>query len=144
MQINDLLKGIGKASDLHLGVQQPPVLRINGELVPQEDLPPITEEETRQILATIANAEQKETFSREKELDFAYSVPGLARFRVNVLRQRGTLSFAFRTIPVKIPTLDELGLPPILKQLALKQRGLILITGQPAAANPTQNFSRYY
>lgn len=109
MQINDLLKRTleKKASDLHLEALHPPVLRIDGELVIQEDIPPVSEEDTRQVLATVATSEQKETFVREKELDFAYSVPGLARFRVNVLRQRGKLSFAFRTIPIKIPTLDE-------------------------------------
>jgi twitching motility protein PilT len=139
MLINDLLKRTleKRASDLHLEALHPPVLRIDGELVIQEDIPPFSEEDTREVLATIATAEQKESFVKEKELDFAYSVPGLARFRVNVLRQRGKLSFAFRTIAVKIPTLDDLGMPPILKQLALKQRGMILITGQTGSGKST-------
>src|SRR5690606_9442813 len=81
--------------------------------------------------------DQMDFFTREKELDFAYSVPGLARFRVNVLKQRGTLSFAFRLIPFHIPTLDELGMPPVLKQLALKRRGLILVTGQTGSGKST-------
>jgi twitching motility protein PilT len=139
MIIEDLLKRVveKKASDLHLVVRQSPILRINGDLVVQNDMPPVTDELTQQILSQITNQEQLDFFNKEKELDFAYSVPGLARFRVNVLRQRGTLSFAFRIIPFHIPTLDELGMPPVLKQLALKRRGLILVTGQTGSGKST-------
>lgn len=125
------------ASDLHIGVRNKPILRINGDLVIQEDLPPVTDEETRQLLVDITTPEQLQQFQKEKELDFAYSVPGLARFRVNVLLQRGTLSFAFRVVPIKIPTLDELNMPPVMKQLAAKKRGLILVTGQTGSGKST-------
>ena len=103
----------------------------------QNDMPPVTDALTQHVLSQITNQEQLDFFNKEKELDFAYSVPGLARFRVNVLRQRGTLSFAFRIIPFHIPTLDELGMPPVLKQLALKRRGLILVTGQTGSGKST-------
>ncbi len=125
------------ASDLHIGVRNKPILRINGDLVIQEDLPPVTDEETRQLLVDITTPEQLQQFQKEKELDFAYSVPGLARFRVNVLLQRSTLSFAFRVVPIKIPTLDELNMPPVMKQLAAKKRGLILVTGQTGSGKST-------
>lgn len=139
MNIGELLKRVveKQASDLHLVVRQSPILRIHGDLVVQDDLPPVSDEDTREIITSITTNEQMEIFNREKELDFAYSVPGLARFRVNVLKQRGTLSFAFRVIPFHIPTLDELGMPPVLKQLALKRRGLILITGQTGSGKST-------
>jgi len=139
MEINDLLKRVldKSASDLHLIVGTPPVLRIHGDLIVQKDLPVVSQEEAQQMLSTITTKEHIDFFNKERELDFAYSVPGLSRFRVNVLRQRGTLSFAFRLVPFKIPTLDELGMPPVLKQLAMKKRGLILITGQTGSGKST-------
>jgi twitching motility protein PilT len=139
MEINDLLKKVleKSASDLHLIVGNAPVLRIHGDLVVQKDLPVVTQVEAQQMLSAITTQEHIDFFNKEKELDFAYSIPGLSRFRVNVLRQRGTLSFAFRLVPFKIPTLDELGMPPILKQLALKKRGLILVTGQTGSGKST-------
>jgi twitching motility protein PilT len=139
MLIDDLLKIMVEknASDLHIGVGQKPVLRLNGDLIIQNDLPPISAEDAQQALLNVSTLEQLEYFKQEKELDLAYSVPGLARFRVNVLRQRGTLSFAFRQIPFKIPSLDELGMPPVLKTLAAKRKGLVLITGQTGSGKST-------
>jgi twitching motility protein PilT len=125
------------ASDLHIGVPSPPILRINGDLKVQTDLPPVTNADTENILNFIATPEQIKKFKDEKEIDFAYSVSGLARFRVNVLRQRGTLSIAIRVVPYRIPTLDELGVPPVIKQIALKRRGLILITGRTGSGKST-------
>ncbi len=125
------------ASDLHLMVNSRPVLRIHGDLVPQEDLPSLSAGEVESIFEQVANQEQQTTFRIERELDFAYSVPGLARFRVNVLRQRGTISLAFRLIPFKTPTIDELGLPQICKELIIKPRGLILITGAAGTGKST-------
>jgi len=139
MHINELLtlmvnKG---ASDLHLTVPSPPVLRINGELVPQEDLPAITPRDVELALEQAASEEQRAAFDRDWELDFAYPVPGLARFRVNALRQRGVISLAFRFIPFYIPSIDELGLPQILKDLILRPRGIILITGPSGSGKST-------
>jgi twitching motility protein PilT len=139
MDALDLLKLVVEkgASDLHVGVPSPPILRINGELKVQTSLPPVTDADTEKMLNLIATREQVKLFNEQKEIDFAYSVPGLARFRVNVLRQRGTLSIAFRVVPFKIPTLDSLGLPPIIQQIALKRRGLILVTGRTGSGKST-------
>jgi len=139
MDILDLLwlmkqKG---ASDLHIRVPVPPVFRIDGNLVPQTDLPPVTPEYAENVFKQITTPEQREKFYQDKELDFAYGVSKLARFRVNVLQQRGTLSIAFRMIPFEVPTIDELGLPQVCKELVLKPRGLILVTGPTGSGKST-------
>ncbi len=137
--IDELLKLMVEkgASDLHITVPSPPVLRIHGELVAQDHLPPTRPADSEAIFEQITTAEEREVFSKELELDFAYSVPGLARFRVNALQQRGTMSLAFRFVPFRIPSIDELGLPPICKELVLKPKGLILVTGQAGAGKST-------
>jgi twitching motility protein PilT len=139
METNELLKlMVNKcASDLHLTVSSPPVLRIDGELVPQEDLPPLTAEDIELALEQVSTEEQRAVFDSEWELDFAYGVPGLARFRVNVLRQRGVISLAFRFVPFYIPSIDEWELPQIFKELILKPSGLILITGTSGSGKST-------
>jgi twitching motility protein PilT len=139
MLINDLLKIMleKNSSDLHIGTRQKPVMRVSGDLDVQEDLPDLSDQDMQQILANVASSEQIEYFNKERELDLAYSVPGLARFRVNVLRQRGTISLCFRLIPFKIPSLDDLGLPAVFKKLALKRKGLVLITGQTGSGKST-------
>jgi len=138
-QITELLKLTvdNKASDLHLRVPSPPVLRIDGELVIQEDLPPVTNEDVEMIFQYITTPEQRNIFLSELELDFAYSVSGLARFRVSVMRQRNTISIAFRVVPFKVLTIDDLGLPQICKDLILKPRGLILVTGPTGSGKST-------
>jgi twitching motility protein PilT len=125
------------ASDLHIRVPVPPVFRIDGNLVPQTDLPPVTPEYAENVFKQITTPEQREKFYQDKELDFAYGVSKLARFRVNVLQQRGTLSIAFRMIPFEVPTIDELGLPQVCKELVLKARGLILVTGPTGSGKST-------
>jgi twitching motility protein PilT len=139
MEMNELLKlMVNKgASDLHLTVSSPPVLRIDGELIAQEDLPPLTAEDIELALEQVSTEEQRAAFDSEWELDFAYGVPGLARFRVNVLRQRGAISLAFRFVPFYIPSIDEWGLPQIFKELILKPSGLILITGTSGSGKST-------
>ena len=139
MDIKTLLKlTVDKgASDLHIGVPNSPVFRIQGDLISQTDVSPITKEDVEQILTAITTPEQLKLFDEEKELDFAYSVPGIARFRVNALRQRGTTSIAFRFVPFIIPTIDDLELPQILKKLVLKPRGLILVTGHTGSGKST-------
>jgi len=139
MEMNELLKlMVNKgASDLHLTVSSPPVLRIDGELIPQEDLPPLTAEDIELALEQVSTEEQRAAFDSEWELDFAYGVPGLARFRINVLRQRGVISLAFRFVPFYIPSIDEWGLPQIFKELILKPSGLILITGTSGSGKST-------
>ncbi len=125
------------ATDLHVKVPSPPVLRIDSVLVPQEEWPPFTTKDIEEIFAEITTEEQREAFSNEQELDFAYSVPGLVRFRVNALRQRGTMSLAFRRVPYNVPSIDELELPQICKELILKPRGLILVTGPAGSGKST-------
>ena len=139
MDINELLKlAVDKgASDLHLRVPSPPVVRVDGELQPQDDMPSLTANDVELVLEQIASQAQRETLLRENELDFAYGVPALARFRVSVLRQRGTLSIAFRQVPFAIPTIEQLGLPSICKRLILKPRGLILVTGPTGSGKST-------
>jgi len=139
MEINELLKlMVNKgASDLHLTVPSPPVFRIDGELIPQEHLPPLTTEDVELALEQVSTQEQRTFFEREWELDFAYSVPGLARFRVNALRQRCIISLAFRFVPFYIPSIDEWGLPQIFKELILRPRGIILVTGPSGSGKST-------
>jgi twitching motility protein PilT len=139
MQVEQLLRRVldKGASDLHIRVPSPPVLRIQSELITQDDLPPVTADEAEQIFLAITTPQEVETFRQKKELDLSYTLPGSARFRVNVLQQRGTLSIAFRMIPLKVPSIDELSLPPILKELVLKPRGLILVTGHTGSGKST-------
>lgn len=125
------------ASDLHLKVSSPPVLRIDGVLVPQDDLPPLTAPDIESAFKQVTTEDQRIAFARERYLDLAYSVHGLARFRLNILQQRGTLSLAFRLIPFKIPSIDELELPQICKELVMKPRGLILVTGPAGSGKST-------
>jgi twitching motility protein PilT len=139
MQIDELLKSMVNkaASDLHLTVTSPPVFRIDGELIPQEDLPPMAAKDIELVLEQIATQNQKSVFDSESELDCTYTIPGLARFRVNALRQRGVISLAFRFVPFYIPSIDEWGLPQILKELILKPKGLILVTGPSGSGKST-------
>jgi len=138
MDIIELLKVMveKRASDLHLRVPSPPVLRVDGELLPLNQ-PQATMEDIETAFDYITTPEQRNRFHLEKELDFAYSVPGLARFRVSVMRQRGTISLAFRLVPFKVFTIDELALPPITKDLIMKPRGLILVTGPTGSGKST-------
>ncbi|MFH1638796.1 MAG: type IV pilus twitching motility protein PilT [Chloroflexota bacterium] len=126
-----------EASDLHLKVPSPPTLRINGTIVPQDDLPRLSPQDMEAVFMQITDEEKRNTFYQEKELDCAYSVPRLARFRANVMRQRGTVSINFRLVPFKIPTPEELGLPQICKELVVKPRGLILVTGPTGSGKST-------
>lgn len=125
------------ATDLHLKVPSPPVLRIDGALIRQEDLSPVTPESIQSVFEEITCHDQRVAYDREREIDFAYAVPGLARFRVSALQQRGTISLVFRLVPIKTPSIDELGLPQICRELALKPRGLILVTGPAGSGKST-------
>jgi len=125
------------ASDLHLRLPSKPVLRIDGSLVIQEDFPIISADYMNETLNLICTPEQKSLFFRELELDFAYTISSGVRFRVNVMRQRGSISMAFRVISSKIPTIDDLALPQICKQLIMKPSGLILVTGPTGSGKTT-------
>ncbi len=139
MKIGDILKRMVEqgASDLHLKVPSPPVLRVDGTLIPQQDMPPLEPVDIERIFQEITNEDHRLQFLKRRELDFAYSLHGLARFRVNVLQQRGTMGIAFRLVPYEVPTIDGFGLPKILKEIVLKPRGLILVTGPTGAGKST-------
>jgi twitching motility protein PilT len=139
MQVEMLLRLMAQkgASDLHLRVPGPPVFRIDGMLVPQEELSLLTPSDLTEAFEQITTTSQRKTFYEELELDFAHSLPGVARFRVNAMLQRGTLSIAFRRIPFEIPSIDKLGLPQICKDLVTKPRGLILVTGPTGSGKST-------
>jgi twitching motility protein PilT len=139
MEINELLQLMvcKRASDLHLKIPSHPVLRIDGALIPQDDLPQITVKAIDDIFEHITTPEHRAAFLKSRDLDFAYSIPGLARFRVNVLQQRGTKGINFRLVPFAVPTIDQLGLPQIFKELILKPRGLILVTGPTGSGKST-------
>jgi twitching motility protein PilT len=118
-----------KASDLHLTVPSPPILRIDGSLHIIQNLSPLSPGDVESYYEEITSAERRSEFSKNRELDFAYSIPGLTRCRVNILQQRSTFSIAIRLIPFGVPTIEELNLPQICKDLVLKPMGLMLITG---------------
>jgi len=139
MEINELLKLMidKQASDLHMKVPSKPVLRIDGVLMPQEDLPPLDEKDVEMAFERIANPTQRSIFLKEKELDFAYSVPGLARFRVSIMRQRGTISINFRMVPFDIKSIHGLELPQKIRELIIKKNGLVLVTGPAGSGKST-------
>ena len=118
--IDDLLEQMLElnASDLHLAVGAAPALRVRGSLVPAVGADVLDSEATRQALYSILTSEQQKQLELDRQIDFAYSLPGVARFRVNAFFQRGSIGAAFRLVPGKIRTLDELGLPPVLHALA--------------------------
>lgn len=139
MHINDLLKIATEkgASDLHLKVGSHPVLRIDGELVPLVDLKRLMQEDTIAMAFSIMNNRQKQKFKDHLEIDIAYSVPGLGRFRCNIFQQRGTVGLVLRVIPVKILTVRELYLPAVLEKIAMEPRGLVLCTGTTGSGKST-------
>ncbi|MFL5407087.1 MAG: type IV pilus twitching motility protein PilT [Myxococcales bacterium] len=136
--LHQLLKAMVEkgASDLHITTGSPPQLRIDGSLVPLKT-PPLTPVETKQLCYSILADAQKHKFEEENELDLSFGVKGLSRFRANIFMQRGAVGAAFRTIPFKILTFAELGLPPIISELAKKPRGLVLVTGPTGSGKST-------
>ncbi len=124
------------ASDLHITTGSPPQLRIDGDLVPLK-MNPLTPVETKQLCYSILTDAQKHKFEEDNELDLSFGVKGLSRFRSNIFMQRGAVAGAFRTIPFKILTFQELGLPPIVQELSKKPRGLMLVTGPTGSGKST-------
>ena len=138
MEILELLaKAIElKASDLHLTVASPPIIRVNGKLEKLSDSR-LMPEDTQRIIHQMLTVDQINVFENKGELDFSYSYPGLGRFRVNVYKQRGSYSMALRVVSLSVPSMETLKLPVILKDLAMKQRGLILVTGPTGSGKST-------
>jgi twitching motility protein PilT len=126
-----------KASDLHLVVGFPPFLRVVGDIDPLIDVEPVQPEDARAALVDLTTPEEREEFYRTLELDFGYNVPGVGRIRCNAAQQRGSISLAIRLLPPKIPTLDELELPAICKDLATKPRGLVVVSGPTGSGKST-------
>ena len=126
-----------RASDLHLTAGARPTLRIRGRLTPLEDYPKLSPADTREIVYSILGNDQRQRLETDWQLDFAYSIPGLARFRVNAYYQRASIGAAFRLIPAELKTVDELGLPPVLHELAKRPRGFVLVTGPTGSGKST-------
>ncbi|MBI5495477.1 MAG: type IV pilus twitching motility protein PilT [Deltaproteobacteria bacterium] len=136
--LHQLLKAMIEkgASDLHLTTGSPPQLRIDGVLVPLKT-PPLTPVDTKQLCYSILTDAQKHQFEEQNELDLSFGVKNLSRFRANLFLQRGAVAGAFRTIPFKILTFQELGLPPVIGELADRPRGLVLVTGPTGSGKST-------
>ncbi len=124
------------ASDMHITTGSPPVLRIDGAVVPLK-LPPLSPVESKQLCYEVLGEEQKVAFEKKSELDLSFPVKGLARFRANLFMQRGSVGGAFRQIPFKISRLEDLGVPPVIADLANRPRGLILVTGPTGSGKST-------
>jgi twitching motility protein PilT len=139
MNLNDILSMALKSStsDIHLKAGLPPVFRIDGNLRPLPKAPRLTAEAVRSMCEAIMNDRQRAKFEEANEVDLAYGVPGLGRFRANVFMQRNSVSAVFRAIPFKVATLDDLLMPSILKKIAEEQRGLVLVTGATGSGKST-------
>jgi twitching motility protein PilT len=125
------------ASDVHLSPGFAPAVRVRGEIAGLEGFPKLNPTDTREIVYSLLNDSQRKRFENEQQLDFAYSVPGVARFRVNVFFQRGSISAAFRHIPNQIESLESLGLPAVLSDFTRKPRGFVLVTGPTGSGKST-------
>ncbi len=139
MDVNDLLKIAVErgASDLHLKVGNYPMLRLHGHLVPAAEERRLTHEDTAAFAAAVMSTAQRQKFSKLQEIDVAYAVAGLGRFRCNVYQQRGTVGMVLRVIPIGAKPIEELGLPPVVRKIASEERGLILVTGTTGSGKST-------
>jgi twitching motility protein PilT len=135
-QLLEQMVGVG-ASDLHVTAGTPPALRVRGQVYRLEQYAPLSPDDSRTLLYQVLNTEQQKRFEVNRQLDFSYSLPGVARFRVNVYMQRDSVGAAFRMIPNEVVTLEQLGLPQSLAELALKPRGLVLVTGPTGSGKST-------
>ncbi len=138
INLHQLLKAMIEkgASDMHITTGTPPLLRVDGNVVPLK-LPPLGPVETKQICFSVLTEEQKAHFEKTNELDLSFGVKGLSRFRANIYMQRGAVAGAFRTIPFKILSFEELGLPQIISDLSNKPSGLVLVTGPTGSGKST-------
>jgi len=139
MDIFSLLRtaNLRRASDLHLVADSPATFRIDGSLETANGVAPLSAEDINEAFLQITTPEEREEFHRHLELDFGYTLPDVGRLRCNAAQQRGAISLAVRLLPPKIPTIDELELPPICKELAMKPRGLVVVTGPTGSGKST-------
>jgi twitching motility protein PilT len=126
-----------KSSDLHISVGLPPVIRIDGKLVPLEQYKPLSREQVQELVFSILNAEQRRVIEQNWDLDCSYGLSGLGRFRVNVYKDRGNFAAALRAIPTDIPSFEQLELPKIVQETADRPKGLILVTGPTGSGKST-------
>ena len=126
-----------RASDVHISPGYAPAMRVNGEVTPLEGFETLTPQDTREIAYSVLNDAQRKRFENERQLDLSYAIPGLARFRVNVFFQRGSISAAFRLIPTEIKSLADLGLPAPVEEFTRKPRGFVLVTGPTGSGKST-------
>jgi twitching motility protein PilT len=126
-----------RASDVHLTAGYPPAMRIRGRIAPIEGYDRLGQQETREVVYSILNDSQRKRFENELQLDFAYAIPNVARFRVNCFFQRGAISAAFRLIPAEIASIESLGLPQVMADFTRKPRGFVLITGPTGSGKST-------
>jgi twitching motility protein PilT len=124
-------------SDLHIAVGSPPGIRQRGQLLPIETVRPLSPRDTMEMIYSILSEEQRKRFEGELELDFAYSIPGVSRFRANVFQQRNSIGAVFRVIPIDIPSIAEIGLPAVCTYLSERPRGLVLVTGPTGSGKST-------
>jgi len=125
------------ASDLHILVDNPPLIRVHGSLRPVEDAPPLTAEDIGQAFRQLTTDQERAEFDRQLELDFGRSIPEVGRLRLNAARQRGTISLAIRLLPAKIPSIEELGLPAICRDMVTRPRGLVVVSGPTGSGKST-------
>jgi twitching motility protein PilT len=139
MHVNDILKVATerKASDVHLKVGSHPLIRVDGQLVPLVEFKRMLQEDTIAMAFSMMSTQQKEKFKQFLEIDIAYSVPGLGRFRCNIFQQRGSVGLVLRLIPARIQNVRELLLPPVLEKVAEEERGLVLVTGSTGSGKST-------
>ena len=139
MHVNDLLKAAVRhgASDLHIKVGTVPMIRVRGALTPVPEATRLTHEDAEAIMAAVLPAPLREQFKETKEVDLAYSIAGLGRFRCSIFRQRGAIGLVLRVIPSVVKVIDDLGLPLVLKKIAEEERGLILVTGTTGSGKST-------
>lgn len=137
--INQLLQYavMQHASDLHITVGIPPLIRVDGRLIRLEEQPRMLPPDTLRFVESITTPETKEKLDAMGEVDFSYSIEGLGRFRVNIYKQRGSYSMAMRAVPLSVPTIEQLGLPNVVRELANLKRGLVLVTGPTGSGKST-------
>ena len=139
LDFSELLLAVvkNKASDLHITAGSAPMLRVRGSLIPVEGHPALTPTDTREIVYAILSSSQRQRLETDWQIDFAYSIPGHARFRVNAYFQRGTIGAAFRLIPAETVPIERLGLPPVVREFSRKPRGIVLVTGPTGSGKST-------
>ncbi|MEW6144324.1 MAG: type IV pilus twitching motility protein PilT [Thermodesulfobacteriota bacterium] len=139
VNIDDILRAAVRvgASDIHIGTGRHPILRVEGKLTPVKNAPQLTADDVRDMALQMMNPAQREKFETLYEMDLAYSISGLSRFRVNVFHQRGTISIAIRSIPYNILSFSSLNLPPVMEKIAGEERGLVIVTGTTGSGKST-------